>query len=119
MAGQVLLEVRPGGRLAFDSRNPSAREWERWNKRNTYQRLETPYGPVETWIEVVAVEPDRVRIEGHNVFVTSGELVVAPSTLRFRSAEEIARSLERTGFVVERMYAIGAVGLSDRKVHPL
>lgn len=92
--------LKPGGRLAFDSRNPGVREWERWTKESTYQRLETPDGPVETWIEVVAVEGDLVRVEGHNLFVLSGELIVAPSTLRFRSAAEIAQSLERTGFVL-------------------
>src|SRR5690606_24307642 len=53
--------LRPGGRLAFDSRNPGAREWERWNRESTHQRLETPYGPVETWLEVVSVEHDRVH----------------------------------------------------------
>lgn len=31
-------------------------------------------------------------------------MIVAPSTLRFRNPEEIARSLERTGFAVEHMY---------------
>lgn len=66
--------------------------------------IHTPYGPVEAWLEVVAVEGDRVRFQGHNVFIDSGEHVVAPSTLRFRSAAEISRSLERAGFVVEHMY---------------
>lgn len=67
--------LRPGGRLAFDSRNPSsrnpsAREWVRWTREATYQRLEdTPHGPVETWLEVVLVERDRVRLQGHNVFL--------------------------------------------------
>lgn len=96
--------IRPGGHLAFDSRNPAAREWERWTKENTHQRLETPFGPVETWLEVVAVDGDLVRIEGYNRFLESGELVVAPSTLRFRRAEEISDSLERAGFAVEHMY---------------
>lgn len=59
---------------------------------------------METWLEVVAVEEDRVRLEGHNLFLATGETVVAPSTLHFRTAEELVRSLERAGFVVETMY---------------
>lgn len=96
--------LRPGGRLAFDSRNPTAREWERWTRENTYQELQTPHGLVKTWLEVVAVEGGLVCIEGHNVFVQQGEHVVAPSTLRFRSAEELSESLARAGFAVEHMY---------------
>lgn len=96
--------LRAGGSLAFDGRNPAAREWEQWTKANTCQRLETPHGPVETWLEGVAVEEDRVRLEGHNLFLATGETIVAPSTLRFRTAEELVRSLERAGFVVEAMY---------------
>lgn len=96
--------LRPGGRLAFDSRNPAAREWETWTKENTHQRLATPRGPVETWLEVAAVDGNLVRIEGCNLFVNSDELIVAPSTLRFRSADEISRSLANTGFIVENMY---------------
>ncbi len=45
-----------------------------------------------------------MRLEGHNRSLESGEYIVAPSTLRFRTAEEVAASLARAGFAVESTY---------------
>ena len=32
--------LAPGGRLAFETRNPAVREWQDWNPRDTSQRVE-------------------------------------------------------------------------------
>lgn len=96
--------LRPGGRLAFESRNPEARAWEQWNREATYQRIDSPHGPMECWLELVRVDNGRVRFEGHNVFNTTGEVVVASSELRFRSAAELTSSLINSGFMVEQVY---------------
>jgi SAM-dependent methyltransferase len=37
--------LRPGGTLSFESRNPAAREWERWTPDSTYGERDTPVGP--------------------------------------------------------------------------
>jgi|SRR5215467_6769232 len=94
----------PGGHLAFESRNPDARAWERWNRDATYERIDTPFGPMECWLELANVGNDRVRFEGHNVFVATGEVVVASSELRFRSRAELTASLASTGFNVQHVY---------------
>jgi SAM-dependent methyltransferase len=94
----------PGGHLAFESRNPRDRAWERWNRDATYQQFDSPNGPMATWIEVVGVGNDRVRLEGHNVFLSTGEVVVAGDELRFRSREEIVASLTVAGFTVAGVY---------------
>ncbi|MCA9727736.1 MAG: class I SAM-dependent methyltransferase [Candidatus Eisenbacteria bacterium] len=96
--------LRPGGHLAFESRNPVARAWEQWTRESTFERAESPYGPMECWLELVSVSPGRVVFEGHNVFLSSGEVLVARSELRFRSQEELTRSLDRAGFVVEHVF---------------
>jgi SAM-dependent methyltransferase len=96
--------LRPGGYLAFESRNPDARAWEGWNREATYERFDSPYGKVECWLELVSVGHGRVRFEGHNVFTATGEVVVASSELRFRTPAELTDSLTNAGFTVEHVY---------------
>ena len=96
--------LRSGGHLAFESRNPDDRAWERWNRAATYERIDTPHGPMECWLELVSVGNGRVRFAGHNVFNATGEVVIANSELRFRSLAELADSLVNAGFTVEDVY---------------
>lgn len=96
--------LRPGGHLAFESRNPGARAWEQWNREQTFTRTDTPSGPLEEWLELVSVGDGRVHFQGHNVFLATGEVLVIDSVLRFRSLEELQRSLAATGFTVEEVY---------------
>jgi SAM-dependent methyltransferase len=96
--------LRPGGHLAFESRNPADRAWEHWNREATYARFDSPNGPMESWLELLDVGPDRVRFAGHNVFLDTGEVVVSTSELRFRNRVELADSLTSAGFTVEQVY---------------
>lgn len=104
--------LRPGGHLAFESRNPDDQGWERWNPETTFARLEdTPHGPVESWLEVVRVGNGRVHCKGHNIFKNTGEILVVNSELRFRSYAEISASLRNAGFTIEQMYGDWQQGL--------
>ncbi len=76
--------LRPGGYLAFESRNPEDRAWQRWNRSASYKQFDSPNGPMESWVELVSVGDGRVSFEGHNVFISTGEVVVVKSELRFR-----------------------------------
>ncbi len=96
--------LRPGGRLAFESRNPDARGWEQWNREATYTISDTPFGPVEEWLEVASVGNGRVHFQGHNVFKATGEVLVVDSELRFRSLDEMTDSLTKAGFRLEHMF---------------
>lgn len=96
--------LRPGGYLAFESRNPAARAWEKWGREDTFERISTPFGAMACWMEVVSVSHGMVRFVGHNVFESTGEDVIASSELRFRSKEEFANSLGDAGFVIEQLY---------------
>lgn len=96
--------LRPGGYLAFESRNPEDRAWERWNRAATYERFDSPNGPMESWLELVRVGDGRVSLEGHNVFLSTGEVVVAKDDLRFRRLEELTATVTDAGFTIEQVY---------------
>ncbi len=96
--------LRPGGTLAFESRNPAARAWEQWNRAVTYERFDSPNGPMETWLELNQVGQGRVHFAGHNVFTATGEVIIATSELRFRSQAELTTSLTAAGFTVAQVY---------------
>lgn len=61
--------LRPGGHVAFESRNPEARAWESWNRETSYTSTITPHGLMESWVELMSIKDDRVHFQGHNVFV--------------------------------------------------
>jgi hypothetical protein len=96
--------LRVGGHIAFESRNPGARAWERWNRESTYSSYETPHGEIEEWLEVTRVLYGRVRFEGHTIFLKSGEHLVVESELRFRTLTELSQSLVTCGFGIENVY---------------
>lgn len=96
--------LRPGGHLAFESRNPDAREWEGWHREATQERTDSPDGPLECWLDVIRVGEGRVHFVGHNVFAVTGEHVVIDSELRFRTQAELTASLIGAGFTVEQVY---------------
>jgi ubiquinone/menaquinone biosynthesis C-methylase UbiE len=96
--------LRPGGFVAFESRNPGARQWEEWTPEATRTTTITPFGDIEEWLEVVDVTPRTVRFKGYNHFQKTGETLVVDSELRFRTLEEITQSLEHSGFEIESVY---------------
>jgi hypothetical protein len=96
--------LRPGGVLAFESRNPLARSWESWTPDATRTLTETQFGPVEEWLEVTSSHGNRVRFNAYNVFQTTGETLVVSSELCFRTRDEIASSLESAGFILENVF---------------
>jgi hypothetical protein len=89
--------LRPGGRLAFDSRNPAARAWDAWTPEQSMRRI----GGAEVWQERHAT-PDplstgRVAFTTHYRF-ENGEERRARSELRFRTRDELAHWLTQAGF---------------------
>ena len=94
----------PGGRLVFDSRDPRAREWERWNPVDSRRRISLPDGRVvAAWTEVTAVQDGAVTFSHHYTF-PDGEELLSTATLRFRTQEELCSSLREAGFSIESMY---------------
>ncbi|KXV10178.1 methyltransferase type 11 [Caballeronia megalochromosomata] len=96
--------IRPGGAIAFESRNPAARAWENWTRERSTRRVEAPDGKmVDVWQER---DPEsdpsttgRVAFTTHYRFMPApGETLSATSELRFRTLDELARLLTDAGF---------------------
>ena len=96
--------LHPGGYLAFESRNPEDHAWERWNRAASYERFDSPTGPMESWLELVRVGDGRVSFAEQYVFLSTGEVAVSRSELRFRGREELTATLAAAGFTVEHVY---------------
>lgn len=91
--------LAPGGRFAFENRNPLAREWEEWNPEASRERVRIDgIGEVEVCYRVVEVRDRFVTFETQHLFVDNQETATSPSTLRFMMQEELAGHLADAGF---------------------
>jgi SAM-dependent methyltransferase len=96
--------LRPGGRLAFESRDPEQKVWLGWNRAHTYQRAVIPdAGPVQSWMDLTKVEGNLVSFRTTFVFEGDGAVLTSDSTLRFRGRGELADSLAKAGLVVDEV----------------
>jgi SAM-dependent methyltransferase len=85
----------PGGHFVFETRDPSMRAWESWNRDQSYAVVDG----VESWEEVTRVEGPLVTFDSTTVFPDRTH-VVATSTLRFRDRAEVETDLRSAGFIV-------------------
>lgn len=103
--------LRPGGRIAFESRNPGNRAWERWTRDDTIGTYPHPDGGEFTsWVE--SLEVNEEAPEG--VIETHRGITVYPNgtrfgddtseTLIFRPIDRLTSSLETAGFTIEHAY---------------
>lgn len=97
--GAIRACLRPGGHLAFEARRPSDRGWERWTKELTRQVVNIAgEGPVESWVQVTAIEGELISFDSPTIFLADGERIDSTSRLRFRTEEALCESLEHSGF---------------------
>jgi SAM-dependent methyltransferase len=99
--------LRPGGRVAFESRDPDARAWQAWTRQDSLRTADGgASGVFEWWYELTEVIGGgaRVRSEVHYRFLSSGEELVSRNELRFRTRAELTAGLTRAGFAVQRVY---------------
>jgi ubiquinone/menaquinone biosynthesis C-methylase UbiE len=100
----VRAVLRPGGRLVFETRNPKAQAWLKWNRENTYKRVDIPNcGAVEGWVDVTDVQNSFVSFRWTSLFESDGAVITSDSTLRFRSREEITNSLREVGMSLDEV----------------
>ncbi|MFE9858212.1 class I SAM-dependent methyltransferase [Streptomyces sp. NPDC005780] len=96
--------LRPGGRLAFETRDPAGRAWEEWTREHSYRVTEIPaVGPVESWVELVEVSGPLVTFRWTYGFAADGQVLTSDSTLRFRERAEVEQDLIARGYVVDEV----------------
>lgn len=93
-----------GGVLAFETRNPDARAWEKWNK--TGRKRMTSAGVLNETTTVS--EPDSngiVTMVEVNRCEDTGDVLELESHLQFRSLEVIRQDLENAGLYLDKVYS--------------
>jgi SAM-dependent methyltransferase len=100
----IRAALRRGGRLVFESRDPARQAWLEWDRPQTYTRKEIPaVGLVTTWSDVLAVSGPLVTFRTTFVFEADDAVLTSDSTLRFRSCDELERSLSDAGYTVDEV----------------
>jgi ubiquinone/menaquinone biosynthesis C-methylase UbiE len=94
--------LAPGGRFAFETRNPLAREWEQWTPEQAVERIDAAGHRVRMSHEV------REPVRGNTVTFTTtfaSDAWDAPrtstSTLRFLEQDELVARLIAADFAIE------------------
>lgn len=94
-----------GGRFVFETRNPLAREWERWSSRHAREATDAS-GTVVRMTTEVHGPFDGKTVSFSHTFVSQDweQAQVSRSTLRFMDAEELAGLLAGVGLEIDAVY---------------
>ena len=105
LLAQARRIVRPGGHLAFETRNPAVESWRGWTREASFGTFRLPDGSTfDSWVQTTDATHDRVTFDAHSLFAADGRELVSRSTLRFRNRDEVASSLDGAGFTVQTVY---------------
>jgi len=96
--------LAPGGRLAFETRNPAVREWQDWNPRDTRQRVQAAGVTADVHYDISAVAGELVSYETWFQFAGARAPVVVPDTLRFTGQAQVAAFLADAGLAQVTWY---------------
>lgn len=135
--------LKPGGHLAFECRNPLVQPFLKasrqvaqresqisehsecmeysehsehidWPSDTNRRKVFDPVaGAVEWWFQLLSVEGERVLYEIHYLFESTGEKAISVNELRFRSRDQLQKSLLDAGFAVECVYGNWDFQLAD------
>ncbi len=93
------------GRFAFETRNPLAREWERWTPAHPAEVTAADGATVQMTHEVeTPVDGDIVRFTSTFSCDDWGRPQVSRSTLRFLDTDALSSFLDGAGLVVEEQF---------------
>ena len=96
--------LAPGGRLAFETRNPAVEEWRDWVPEKSRESFDVPgIGMLEIHNDIAAIVGDRVTYETHYRFGPD-DTVIAHDTIRFLDRSTLAHVLHEAGFVDATWY---------------
>ena len=75
-----------------------------WTSEARRSVVDPTAGRIDTWSEVNDVRDGIVSYANHYAFAATGEELVSAMRLRFRTVDELTRSLADAGFAVEHVY---------------
>jgi hypothetical protein len=102
--GDIASGLKPGGVLAFETRNPAAHAWTGWNDPGSERN--TAVGLLRE--STVTTAPDSegvVTMRCHNEFIDVGHVVDVEQRLQFRTLDQITADLNRAGLTVLRVWS--------------
>lgn len=101
----IASHLVPGGRLAFDTRDPDARGWEAWTKERSHRIVHLPNGKGEHWYQTTHVDEEAGVVDfcAHEITPDGAEQIDC-QPLRFRSQDHLRLMLEETGLKVEDVF---------------
>jgi ubiquinone/menaquinone biosynthesis C-methylase UbiE len=106
-------QIKPGGLIAFESRNPKIDWVKEWNYDID---LQTPEGTVHESRRFLAMKNDRMTFELRYQF--PDETLLSASELRFLTYKEIERRLSSSGLRIEDMLGDWNGSLFDESSSP-
>jgi len=89
--------LAPGGRLAFETRNPAVQEWREWTEAGTARQVDLGGTPVTVHYQVTGVSGDIITYETHFGFAAD-DRAVATGRLRFVDRDSLQRLMAQAGF---------------------
>lgn len=104
-AAAVRQMLAPGGRFAFETRNPAARAWERWRPENAVS-VRGPEGEDVTITTRIVAGFDGDAVSFIHTFTGDHPALplVSRSTLRFLDGDGVDRLLRGAGLAVEERF---------------
>ena len=98
----ICKALSSNGHLVFEVRDPDQKAWEDWTpEKTTSQKDVENIGLVEGFCEVQEIINDTVTFIWTYNFKDQNEVFKSESVLRFRSKEQVVKSLQDNGFEVK------------------
>jgi SAM-dependent methyltransferase len=99
----VRRHLEPGGRFAFETRNPEARAWVGWTPEASRRVVEAPTGESVEVLHAVerTIEPDLVELVTSFRLAGSPEPRLARGLLRFIDPDRLRSLLEEAGYRID------------------
>ena len=96
--GNLRRHLAPGGRVAFETRNQAAQDWDTWGPEQTLRSIEVPgVGMVDYHCDIAALDGQFLTFESYFHFAAD-DIVVAPHSLRFLTQDGLAGFLAAAGY---------------------
>lgn len=95
--------LKPGGVLAFETRNPQARAWTKWNDEGSVRG--TVVGRLWETTTTTAPDPDGVvTMQCHNEFLDADHVVDVEHRLQFRTLDQVTADLNHADLVLTNVW---------------